>query len=488
MGCHLLVSRGTIETITPAYIDKLRRSETVSSCNVIVGYRSQLSQYADKADCIVREDCILGNYQNYQKELGIVLQPVDKKLIDEIKPVFFDVMMMQRRFEDRAFLRISKRLEDHYQLALRQLLFWNSFLDQRKIDLVILSDVPHEAYDNMIYGLCRVKGIQVILYRYFFKTNRYFIMNEYEKIGNMVKASLDQCRKTYANVAEKEIPLSKSVEAFYLALQPCQKNEKLFYAETLRANEFAYRFGEYRLRHYIKDTLRRRKEAASGDGKQKKPWIVEAGKYVENYLLIQKKRISTKRLAQSYARLAEQPIRGEKYIYYALHLLPECSVSPMGGSYSDQFFPIHLISACLPNDWKLYVKIHPAQVDMMISIEDIKKYKKLKNVRIISENTNQKELIKNAVAVATLTGEIAVEALFYDVPSLIFGYIYYGEAPLSFQIETKAQLQETIEHIRKKEVKCNSKDKKIYFKALENMSYEGVENVMAEIVRRIEEE
>lgn len=480
---NILICRGTIKSIKPEHIKKIQRITKSSSTYVVVGYKNQMSYYEDDSYCFDRIDCIKGNYDQYVESLDLTVDAVDYDILHKMKPQILDSMMMQRRFEERTMLRFDKSIKSHYQITLNQMMFWNSFLEQKRIKYVIFSDVAHEAYDNIIFMLCKIKNIRTYIYRFFFKTDRYFLIENYDEMSKQTALALKKLREKNDYVSSEDIILTDSVNVFFEKLMNLQKEKQLFYEETLRSKEFTYRFGETRFDKYIMDCYNRQKGSEKHINNIFKIRYMD---YINNYFFILSKKRDTHKFIQQYESLAEKPVSKEKYIYFALHLLPECAVEPLGGIFSNQFFAIKMISSCLPKEWKLYIKMHPAQVCTVMSIEDICEFKKLQNVRIISQDTNQQELIKNSVAVATLTGEVAIEALFYDVPSLIFGYTYYSESPLAITIKTREDVKNALIQIDAGVLKCNMLEKKLYFKALEKVTFCGVNQVIDEIINRIE--
>jgi hypothetical protein len=479
MKHNIIICRGTIQTINPEYIKKIKSAANIDKSYVVVGYINQIGLFEEDSYCFFRKDCIVGKYSKYVNELGLELKPLDTTVLSKIRLFFSEIMMIQRRFEERIPLRISSKLEDHYLLTMEHLLFWNSFLDSQSIDVAIFSDVPHEGYDNILYELCKIKGIKTILYRSLFKTNRFFVIDDYKDMTKTVAEKLIICKEKFARLDETEILLSPSVDDFYNALKQENKKSSLFREETSRSNEFRYRFGETNLFLFIRNICCKQQKSTS-----KKESLLSLYAHIRNYAFILKKRRATKQFVRQYDELSEMPSVHEKYVYYALHLLPECAVAPLGGLFSDQYLAIKMLSYCIPQDWKLYIKIHPAQVDMLMSIDEIKKYKQLKNVRIIAENANQYELIRNSMAVSTLTGEIAVEALFLDKPSIIFGYTYYSASPLAFTVGTEEELRIAMRKIQDNKFECSNRELKVYFKALEEATHEDMDKVISEIINK----
>lgn len=126
---------------------------------------------------------------------------------------------------------------------------------------------------------------------------------------------------------------------------------------------------------------------------------------------------------------------GEKYIYFSLHMEPEAAIS--GRCLMDsQLVAIYMLANCLPKGWFLYVKEHPDQyrinnslfIDFINSIAFFKskrfyeKINKLKNVRIVHTYIPSRQLIENSKGIATMSGNVALEASDYKKPALLFSH------------------------------------------------------------------
>ena len=124
----------------------------------------------------------------------------------------------------------------------------------------------------------------------------------------------------------------------------------------------------------------------------------------------------------------KNPDMSLKYVYLPLHYQPEASTIVCAQKYEKQLFFIDSIAKSLPADTVLYVKEHYA----LIGHRDKHFYKQLNNypnIRIISPFESSAELIKNSVAVATLTGTAGWEAMLLRKPVILGGHIYFDNAP-----------------------------------------------------------
>lgn len=122
----------------------------------------------------------------------------------------------------------------------------------------------------------------------------------------------------------------------------------------------------------------------------------------------------------------ENPIDGEEYIYYPLHLIPESTTFMKAPFYIDELSMIKNISKALPYNYQLYIKEHQAMSGER-PFSFYKELKKLKNIRIIKLNyySDPKKIIEESKGVITIAGSTALEANLLEKPVVVFGYVPY---------------------------------------------------------------
>lgn len=479
MSGNLLISRGTTKKFTPQMVRKLREAAGNSKSFVVVGYDEMLEDYMEESYCFKRDDCLRGKYDKYIDENNMTKHSIDANEIAAIRKFITSAMLMNRRFEKRMRMTFSGSLSEHYRMIINHIFFWNTFLEENEIKYFVMSDAPHEVYDYIIYELCKNKGICTIGFRYLYKTDRYLIFQDFDDFEFVCKKKHKECLLKYEGGDVDCTILDSELSQFYNSLK--NDTKKAFAVDVNFKREFVYRFGETRLDLYIKDCIiRKRKKKESG--------FKNIVKYLKSYFYILNRKRETRRFRRNYEALAETPDFTQSYVYFALHLLPESAAEPLGGLFSDQFLAVKMINDYLPQGWKLFVKLHPAQVCTVMDYEEIKRYADLSNVILISTKVNQQELISNSKAVATLTGEIAIESMMYDVPCLVFGKTYYGAMPNAKVILCKEDMKQAFYWIKKGKLMISETEKILFFKAMEEASYRGVDGAVDEICRRISEQ
>jgi hypothetical protein len=119
-------------------------------------------------------------------------------------------------------------------------------------------------------------------------------------------------------------------------------------------------------------------------------------------------------------------LKQSDYIVFFLHFQPERTTLPEGYDFADQFYTINLLSRMLPAGVKLLVKEHPSMftVKSDVRARNVYNYKqilKLENVLLCPLDYDIFNLIDNAKAVSTITGNVAVESFTRKTPVILFG-------------------------------------------------------------------
>jgi len=156
------------------------------------------------------------------------------------------------------------------------------------------------------------------------------------------------------------------------------------------------------------------------------------------------------RLQRCYKALARAPDLSVPYIYLALHCQPERSTSPDGGLFVHQDIMVALLSAALPEGWKLYVKEHVSQfrpyqqAERGRTVEQYKRMSACPGVSLVPIEASSFELIDRARAVATVTGTAGWEALVRGVPALVFGYAWYAGCHGAYRIQSLDECKQAL--------------------------------------------
>ena len=333
--------------------------------------------------------------------------PPSAELIERMLPTESIVLtMMNRKFGP---LSVDERKLAYY----RMLGYWHEVLTKECIDAVIFEDIPHVAYNYIIYGLAKMLGIKVIMFLKVRIGDRFVFLTDWEE-GSV--ALRDAYRK-FEGVTFAPEDLDEDIRTVYRA-------------QTEPATKDAPLYKNYRL------------EVAP----QERGWLADEAKAVKRNIwsadfwlklrLYLARRIAphySLRLRREYESLAREPDMSVPYVYVGLHYQPERTTCPQGTVYTNQLLMLQTLSRALPEGWKIYVKEHPMQwfakrpkgtpYDRYFGYyEDMAR---LPGITIVPIETSSIELVNHSRAVGAVTGTTGIEALFRGIPALVFGYPWY---------------------------------------------------------------
>lgn len=142
----------------------------------------------------------------------------------------------------------------------------------------------------------------------------------------------------------------------------------------------------------------------------------------------------------------------KKFVYYPLQLQPELTTSTLGGIYSDQILAIEKLSNMIPEDWFIYVKENPKQLEEHRGEYFFKRLSLLKKVKYVSKNVNSFDLIDRCQFVSTISGTAGWEAITANKNCLIFGMAWYQKFEGIFRyklgLDYKSILENKIDRVK----------------------------------------
>ncbi len=339
---------------------------------------------------------------------------------------------------------VNERKQRYYEL----LQYWDHFLDTKKITAIIFPRVPHLGYGNIVYYLAKKKGINVVILRETLLDDRLLITsgyNDFKKVpaSFLKNLTLSELQKKLAT--QTEIVLEKKTQLMEINHADnsiaSQKNtqaswQSLFDLTTFKAaltmlhNPFDRFVGT--------------------------PTFMEPPtSWFEYYVMIFKYYLRYREILEFYTKVSQPVPLNKNYIYFALHYQPERTSMPEGDVFENQHLMIDILSKSLPKGWFLYVKEHPFQ----FTRTDIRKmnfrvpafYRRIlryKNVKLVSLETNSKELIQNCQAAVTLTGSTGWEALVNQKPVITFAAsAWYSPCNSCYIVTSQAECKAAIDQI-----------------------------------------
>ncbi|MFH1845952.1 MAG: hypothetical protein ABH869_00105 [Candidatus Omnitrophota bacterium] len=169
--------------------------------------------------------------------------------------------------------------------------------------------------------------------------------------------------------------------------------------------------------------------------------------------------------------------KGQKYIYYPLHVNPEYSTQVIAPMWLDQLYVIELLAKSIPSDWIVYVKEHPTTLYYRARpVSFYSRIKRYPNVRMAPIDANTHELIANSEMVAAITGTSGWEAILRSKPLITFADCLWSVMGLSRKCTDVETLSNAIhdEMIRVNKISDEERKKRIicYLTAILEHSFE----------------
>jgi hypothetical protein len=372
---------------------------------------------------------------------GLQTTPVDAELIAKMAPYETVAMHMMDRIGSGSTFTYHERWRQYCEY----LGYWYSVLTKYSPDLVFFPLSPHAVYDYVVYGLCRMLGIQTLMFENpLVFPGLLFLVDVFEdglkdvsaayqkaisnpqslspaKISPAAMEYVDRVRKTYEKGKPKLVAHHLRKADRYLSATTWKSLATYLVFPwrigRLLRNGWDFLFATAR-EHYFpkKPNIPLARSTYSGIG-----WRVQ--KTIRRH--------QKNRLRKYYNQLAEPCELDDDFIFVALHFQPERTTSPMGGIYTDQLLMIELLSSCLPTGWKLYVKEAPTtffpHITKLIarSKEFYDEICAVPNTKLVPVDADPFEYIDRAKAVATITGTIGWESVLRGKPCLVFGMPWY---------------------------------------------------------------
>jgi hypothetical protein len=400
-----------------------------------------------------------GDIGNGRYDLS-VCAPLDEATLEKLLPTEAVVLKMMDRLE-RYLPRIMLYAERR-SLYLRHVQYWNHIIQSRRITF-FLSGIPHEVYDYVIYALCKIHGIPTLLLHQSQIIDVVHPMTDLEIFTPEIPVIYEKLLRDQAITPRSEFPLSpvmqrewdgqhQNVVPFYMKLD---KKHTAFHKIRRRALTIASKFA----------------------GKRGWTQIVSLSRWkraVRNLFLTLQRWKATQCLLREYRAISVVPDLSKRYVYVPLHYQPEMSTCPMGGVYCDQELMAELLDRSLPDGVHIYVKEHPMQQGIGRTPSYYTKFlDRAPKTVFVSQSVSSFELIRNATAVATVSGTAGWEALFREKPVLLFGHNFYQYAPGVYPIKTAEHCRKAIEAIFRGLFKYDAERLKMFLMAVDAASIKG---------------
>ena len=123
--------------------------------------------------------------------------------------------------------------------------------------------------------------------------------------------------------------------------------------------------------------------------------------------------------------LYQQPIPGDEYVFFPLHLGSDSAITIRAPHYEDQEALVeYLARRTLPTGTTLYVKPHVGARDAY-AVPMMVRLRRMPGVRLIDPRVNSHDLIAGARAMVVINSTVGFESLFHLKPVVVLGRVFY---------------------------------------------------------------
>jgi len=411
------------------------------------------------------------------------ITPLDEEWIERLRPCEARVLAMYERLEGRGHVL---SYQERKRLYLRQLRFCSHILTEEKIDLLLLTAIPHHGIAYILSALCKEKNIPVLWMNQWDPFLDLFTLDESwedpvpligQRLKTLQQSSVDPASLILIPPFEEywnlQTGMGKQRQTSNLRPWYMVVHHEFAFFQWVRLVRGVFRknFWQF-IFHTITFLPRRMSPFFLWERLRRLLWYRHA-----------------RHMYRFYDKHAARQDLSKQYIYVPLHIQPEVTTLPMGGAFVDQILMLQMLNALVPEDVLLYVKEHPLQQELYpdgkgrssVFYEDLLVCEK---VRFVSKTQDTHALTENAIAVATVTGTAGFEGLFRGKAVLLFGHRYFQYASGVFMVRTVADCNHALHTILKGEGRVSPADMRVFLKACEGIVQEGSIDVAHQGVSR----
>lgn len=311
-------------------------------------------------------------------------------------------------------------------------------LQQHKVDVCVFFNIPHCAWDMLVYQIADVLGIRhIVLMQSIFK-NRYCSMESYLDLGTIEWAVM---------------PTPQTVEP----IEKDRDQSHFYMQDVLKDQGNLAQLGIKDIKRFLVYLVRRERRTVLKPITCLK--ILRRMHKVKRFFPIYRAPFRSffnpelLRYFEQLSNLEHAHVDFEKdYIYFPLQLQPEISTHPLGGQYVDQALAIEHLSLIVPKGCQIYIKENPKQINFRRSFLFFNRLKKIRNIRMVPSHTSTHRLANHAKCVATVGGTVGWEAICKGKPVINFGSPWYKSLPgnftFHFNLDVDSIMRYTIDHKR----------------------------------------
>ena len=348
----------------------------------LVGLMANDNYLGSKADVFLRYK---DTRRNYHFEDHTHKEVPSREIIESMRSTEAQALKMMDRNYRSPFKPLQYEFRKRAYLA--QLTYAYGFLIKHGFDHVIFSNIPHNSFDYILFNVCKALNIKSSFFYQLQVKDSFIHSYDIDTLFDPLALPDDYKEQNHDDLPEyleNEITARLNLDVpFYMNPKRTPLRDRL-----MVLYKKAFRIKTYTTPIYTISS-----------------WF-------------------------AYTRIKKfKPADDTQFVYFALHMQPEATTSPMGGIFVDQYYAILMIARSMPENVKVLIKEHPAQQLWRRSANFYRILDAEPNVEFVDLKENSFQLIEKSLAVATITGTVGWEALFLKKPVILFGNIFYKHLP-----------------------------------------------------------
>lgn len=367
-------------------------------------------------------DALVAKYESFMPESKFLMDQEIYLLCSSFEGE--TLRMMDRLHRRGSAFVFDDSFDTRRKMFLKHCSFWRQYLSEKKISHVAFFGVPHEVYTFVIYSLAQKLNLGIIIFSPE-KSGPF----RYRNILEVGKRELNSMMDSTFFVGEAIEDIGNWRLSTSLNRKAEERGIKFIYSTELFKRSAIYQVAAPSVvsssiyKKYVK-TMHKRVSRMISDYKKS----IETLKYW----------VQSRKRYREHLSLAKSSDSATKSALFCLAYQPEESTSPRGGIFVEQFLAVDLLSAGLPNGWKLRVREHPDQYRRLRARPKnfLKEISEIPNVEIVPPGETVLESFNASSAVAITSGTMGVEAWVAGIPTIIFGEMWLKNAPGAYYVRS----------------------------------------------------
>jgi len=336
---------------------------------------------------------------------------------------------------DKRYRYFSHKLDtihdylDYYHIMFDTV---SNIIIDNKITHVLFFNVPHLAYDTLVYHIAQRLDLDILILNQSIFENKYFSMRRVVDYGGI---NLKHVPSKYEPV---KIDSSKKLEHFYMKNIKQEKEENGHL--TLKSTYLFFLFVVLKEPSLllkpkkVYQYLKRMNKVYHSFPKWRDPFASYFHKSRLEYF-------------EHIIEYEDDPYSLDvPFVYFAMQLQPEMTTSALGGWFRDQALAIEYLSDLVPENVMIYVKENPKQGAFMRGPLFFHRLNRIKNVKILPSYANTYELTDKSLFVSAITGTVGWEAIREGKKVLAFGNPWYKSLPGVFSYDENLTYEKLIDY------------------------------------------